>query len=98
MQLDKIAKTPNTLAAHRLIFWAWQEGLQSALISSLFRAYFIKGEDIGKKHVLINLSKDSGLDEALITRLLEGKMIVNTSLNLINLLEEWELTQYQLLL
>ncbi len=73
LQLDKIAKTPNTLAAHRLIFWAWQEGLQSALISSLFRAYFIKGEDIGKKRVLINLSKDSGLDEALITRLLEGK-------------------------
>ena len=39
----------------------------------MFRAYFIKGEDIGKKHVLINLSKDSGLDEALITRLLEGE-------------------------
>ena len=42
LKLEDIAKTPNTLSSHRLILWAWQEGVQNAVVSALFKAYFSK--------------------------------------------------------
>ena len=71
-KLENITKTPNTLSAHRLIFWAWQEGVQNAVVSALFRAYFVDGRDIGEHSVLIDISNDIGLSRELIVRLLAG--------------------------
>ena len=73
LKLEDIEKTPNTLSSHRLIFWAWQEGVQNAVISALFKAYFVEGRDIGKNAVLIDISHNAGIGRDLVSRLLEGK-------------------------
>src|SRR6187200_3759218 len=52
---DRIERTPNTLDAHRLIWLADKEGVQDAVVESLFQAYFIKGKDIGGRQVLIDV-------------------------------------------
>src|SRR5207253_10603284 len=39
---DRIERTPNTLDAHRLIWLADKEGVQDAVVESLFLAYFIE--------------------------------------------------------
>jgi len=61
---DKIARTPNTFAAHRLIWFAAQRGCQNAVVDSLFRGYFEEGADIGSIPVLAQLAKRAGLLEA----------------------------------
>ena len=73
LKLENIIKTPNTLSSHRLIFWAWQEGVQNAVVSALFKAYFVEGRDIGKNAVLIDISNDTGISGELVGRLLTGK-------------------------
>lgn len=70
VDLGAIERTPNTLDAHRLIHWAGVEGRQTAVVSALFRAYFNEGRDIGDPEVLADIADESGLDAALIHRLL----------------------------
>ena len=72
LKLEKIMKTPNTLSAHRLIFWAWQEGVQNAVVSAMFKAYFVEGKDIGDNTVLVDISHNTGIDKILVDRLLKG--------------------------
>ena len=71
MHLDKIARTPNTLDAHRLIHWAGIEAKQTPVVDALFAAYFVEGRDIGDREVLCDIADGAGLDAALIARLLE---------------------------
>ncbi|MBV7393319.1 DsbA family oxidoreductase [Mameliella sediminis] len=73
MNLDKITKTPNTIDAHRLIHWAGIEGRQTPIVSSLFRAYFIEGRDIGDAEVLADVADGCGLDASLVLRLLASQ-------------------------
>ena len=47
--------------------------MQHAVVSALFRAYFVDGRDIGKNSVLVDISHDTGISRDLIIRLLEGK-------------------------
>jgi predicted DsbA family dithiol-disulfide isomerase len=67
-----IDRTPSTLDAHRLIHWAGLEGRQTAAVSSLFRAYFREGCDIGDRSVLLSIADGIGLDRPMIERLLES--------------------------
>lgn len=69
IDFDCIARTPNTLNAHRLIHWAGLEGRQTAAVSALFSAYFQLGRDIGDTNVLTDIASDIGLDRAMIERL-----------------------------
>ncbi len=69
---DGITVTPNTLDAHRLIHWAGLEGRQTAAVSSLFRAYFKDGRDIGDRGVLLEISESIGLDRAMVERLYDS--------------------------
>jgi predicted DsbA family dithiol-disulfide isomerase len=46
-QFGKIARTPNTVTAHRLLRRARTEGGESELAERLFTAYFLEGDDIG---------------------------------------------------
>ncbi|MDE2789481.1 MAG: DsbA family oxidoreductase [Paracoccaceae bacterium] len=62
MQLDRIFRTPNTLDAHRLIYWAGANGRQGELVDRLFHAYFVAGLDIGNPQVLTEIAGESGLD------------------------------------
>ncbi|MCT4684006.1 MAG: DsbA family oxidoreductase [Roseicyclus sp.] len=72
LQLDRIARTPSTLDAHRLIHWAGIEGRQTPTAVALFKAYFTHGRDIGDKTTLAEIAEGVGLDRAMIETLLEG--------------------------
>ncbi|QFU08456.1 DSBA-like thioredoxin domain protein [Rhodobacteraceae bacterium THAF1] len=67
---DKIERTPNTLDAHRLIYWAGVEGRQTAAVSRLFEAYFIEGLDIGDHAVLVEIARAIEMDADVTSRLL----------------------------
>lgn len=58
---EKIARTPNTFLAHRLIWHAGQQGCQNAMVDSLFKGYFEEGADIGSPSVLAQLAERAGL-------------------------------------
>ena len=59
---DKIQRTPNTVVAHRLIYWATHKGRADPVVENLFRAYFLDGRDIGSIAVLGEIASESGLD------------------------------------
>jgi predicted DsbA family dithiol-disulfide isomerase len=61
---EKIARTPNTLPAHRLIWYAAQQGCQDAVVDSLFKGYFEEGADIGTTSALLQLADRAGLNAA----------------------------------
>lgn len=73
IDFGKIERTPNTLDAHRLIHWAGLEGRQTAVVSRLFKAYFEQGLDIGERGVLLDIAEGTGLDRAMIDRLLQSE-------------------------
>lgn len=73
MDLARIARTPCTLNAHRLIHWAGLEGRQAAVVSALFRGYFAEGLDIGDPETLADLAARAGMDRALTATLLAGE-------------------------
>ena len=60
---DLMARTPNTLNAHRLIWLAQKQGVQGAVVESLFRSYFTEGRDVGDTSVLIDIAKEAGITE-----------------------------------
>ncbi|WP_372615095.1 DsbA family oxidoreductase [Aquicoccus sp.] len=70
---DKIARTPNTLDAHRLTHWAGIEGRQTPVVAALFRAYFQDGRDIADHEVLADIADAAGLDAAVILKLLQSE-------------------------
>ncbi|SMH55368.1 DsbA family protein [Maritimibacter sp. HL-12] len=70
IDFEAIKRTPNTLDAHRLIHWAGLEGRQTAVVSALFRAYFVEGRDIGAHEVLIEVAEAMGMERAMVERLL----------------------------
>lgn len=69
---EKIAFTPNTRKAHRLIWWAGPQGFQNALVDKLFRAYFTEGRNIGADDVLLELAEESGLPPSRVQSFLMG--------------------------
>lgn len=68
--IEKIERQPNTLDSHRLIHWAGLEGVQTPVVSGLFRAYFRDGRDIGQPAVLADIAADAGMDRDVVLRLL----------------------------
>ena len=72
LNLDRIAKQPNTLDAHRLIHWAGLEGRQTPMVAALFRALWRDGRDVGDADVLAEIAGEVGLDRAMMRRLLDG--------------------------
>ncbi|TDL79539.1 DsbA family oxidoreductase [Palleronia sediminis] len=66
---DRIARTPDTTDAHRLIHWAGLEGCQQAAVAALFSAYFREGRDIGDSDELCAIARAIGMEDALVARL-----------------------------
>lgn len=64
MRFDRIARTPNTLDAHRAIRWARDGAHQHALAQTLFERYFVEGADIGDRAVLAEAANQVGMDGA----------------------------------
>ena len=71
-EFDKIAVSPNTLDAHRLIRWAQSTGAQHAVVERLFRMFFLEGRDIGDAATLTEAAVDAGMEKAVVERLLSG--------------------------
>lgn len=69
---DRIARTPNTFDAHRLIWFAQQQGRQDAVVEELFHGYFTDGLNIGEAEVLVSLAGRAGLDGAAVGRFLQS--------------------------
>jgi len=61
---EKIARTPNTFLAHRLIWHAARQDRQDSVVDSLFKGYFEEGADIGSSATLVRLAQRAGLDGA----------------------------------
>jgi predicted DsbA family dithiol-disulfide isomerase len=59
---EKIQRTPNTFAAHRLVWHAAQQGKQDEVVEALFRAYFLEGKNIGELKTLMKVGVETGLD------------------------------------
>ena len=59
---DLMRRTPNTVAAHRVIWLAGRHGVQDAVVEALFHAYFTTGRDIGDHAALIEIAGHAGLD------------------------------------
>lgn len=70
---ERIARTPQTLDAHRLLRWAEAEGRQGPVTDQLFHAYFVAGEDISEHAVLTRVAASAGLDPDAVARLLSGE-------------------------
>ena len=58
---DRIARTPNTRLAHRLIWEAGRQGRQDAMVERLFHGYFEQGLDIGARPQLESLARECDL-------------------------------------
>jgi predicted DsbA family dithiol-disulfide isomerase len=71
-RFDRIARTPNTLDAHRLIRFAGQVGVQDAVVERLFRAYFEEGVDVGDPASLAAVAAAGGMDRWATAALLAG--------------------------
>ncbi|MBY0246273.1 MAG: DsbA family oxidoreductase [Nitrospiraceae bacterium] len=69
---EKIARTPNTFTAHRLIWYAAQRGCQNEMVDQLFKGYFEEGADIGSVPTLVRLAALAGLTAESFLRSAEG--------------------------
>ena len=62
-QFDKIKRTPNTFASHKLLALGHKKDKQNQIIESLFYSYFVEGKDIGQIEELITIAIHHNLDE-----------------------------------
>jgi predicted DsbA family dithiol-disulfide isomerase len=60
-QFDKIARSPNTLNAHRLIRLAEAQNRAADMVETLFHGYFVEGCDIGDPDTLAELAHATGV-------------------------------------
>lgn len=58
---EKIQRTPNTFAAHRLVWYGARQGKQDQMVEALFRAYFLEGKNIGDLKTLAQAAVEAGL-------------------------------------
>ncbi len=64
LDIDGITLQPNTLAAHALLAFAQQQGLQAGndVKERLLKAYFVENRFVGDLDVLVQIARDAGLD------------------------------------
>jgi predicted DsbA family dithiol-disulfide isomerase len=71
---DLMTRTPNTIDAHRMIWFAGQHGSQDAAVEAMFRAYFIEGRDIGEHGALVECAAEAGLPRQAVIDFLLGDL------------------------
>jgi predicted DsbA family dithiol-disulfide isomerase len=77
-----MTRTPNTIQAHRLIWFAGQRDaameqprdLQNATMEAVFKAYFMQGADIGEIETLAACAAEAGLDAGEVMAFLTGNL------------------------
>lgn len=70
---EKIQRTPNTFSAHRLVWYAAGHGQQDEVVETLFRAYFVEGNNIGDLETLAHAAAEAGLDRTEIEKFLASE-------------------------
>lgn len=78
-----IERIPNTLEAHRLMYFCEDAIQQNALGMALFESYFEKAEDVESPEILANLAKKIGLKHENINKFLhsdDGASIVTAEI------------------
>lgn len=65
-----IERMPNTMDAHRLLFWAGLEGVQTRVMSGLMRAFWREGQNISNPDILVAIAESAGMKGELVRRLL----------------------------
>lgn len=62
----------NTFYAHRLLQYSKEIGKDSELVSVIFKAYFTDGKNISDIDILVEISKEVGLEEEAIREILNS--------------------------
>ena len=70
---SKTERIPNTFNAHRLLWKAKIENLQTELSEALFKAYFTDGRDVGSIEVLTDIAHEVGMKKKEIKNFLNSK-------------------------
>ena len=71
--LERLTRTPNTVAAHRTILLAGAAGVQDAVVEALMDAYFCQGADIGNTDVLAEIADAAGLPATAVREMLASE-------------------------
>ncbi|MEC7804122.1 MAG: DsbA family oxidoreductase [Pseudomonadota bacterium] len=61
-RFDKIQRRPTTMDSHRLLEWAYAEGVQNEVAEELFQVFFCEGADIGDIETLVAVDEKAGMD------------------------------------
>ncbi len=72
-RFDLQQMVPNTFLAHRMIWFAGQEGAQDRVAEALFRGYFCEGLQLSSIPQLVRLGASSGLEAAKLEAFLESE-------------------------
>ena len=70
---SKTKRIPNTFNAHRLLWKAEKDGLQTELSQALFKAYFTDGRDVGSIEVLSDIADEVGMKKLDMKEFLNSK-------------------------
>ncbi|MEN7550365.1 DsbA family oxidoreductase [Rapidithrix thailandica] len=62
MDPEKIDNIPNTIQAHRLMWWAQKQGKEKELAKELFVGYFGNGQNFTDDSTLVKIAGSVGLD------------------------------------
>ncbi len=78
-RFERIARTPSSIDAHRLVRLAARAGgtLAAGIVDALFVAHFAEGRDIGEPRVLATIGAEFGLDPAAIRFVLAGTDMID---------------------
>jgi predicted DsbA family dithiol-disulfide isomerase len=68
--MSKRKRIHNTFDAHRLLYWAEEQGRQRDLKMALFKSYFTDGDDPSSHEVLARVAGEVGLDPEEAARIL----------------------------
>lgn len=69
---ERMPRTPNTFASHRVVRFAGREGRQDEIVEALFRAVFMNGRDIGDFETLVDVGAECGIDPVALAEHLAG--------------------------
>jgi predicted DsbA family dithiol-disulfide isomerase len=73
--LNNIKKTPNTLLSHLLIKLSEQTNTQNEIKEKIYHSYFVEGQDIGDKKILVDIAKKFNIKKNTIDDFLNSKNI-----------------------
>ena len=59
---ERMPRTPNTFASHRVVHYAAGEGVQNETVEALFQAVFLNGRDIGDRETLLDIGAECGIE------------------------------------